>query len=698
MKIKTISAASAAALLMTACNTTNPLLVESTLPYGAPQFDKIKAEHYLPAFEQSIAEYKSEIDAIAGNAEAPTFENTIVAMERAGKTYDNVANIFFNVKEADSSEELEQIAEEISPMLNDLSMYISLNESLFERVKAVWDSRESLCLDVDQQTLLENAYKGFVRGGANLSPEDKETYGKLSEQLSLATLRYGRNLLNATNAFHLNLTDEADLEGLPSYLVDLGKQTAEEKGEQGWSFDLSYPSYGPFMRFSAKRELREKMSKAYNSRAIGGEFDNTALVREIADLRLAIANILGYSTYAEYALEERMLKSPAQVNGFLKDLLDASIAPAKKDVQRVFEYAKTHGFEGNELQSWDFSYYSEGLMNEKYAYNEGDLKPYFQLEDCIDAVFGLAGKLYGLQFEERKDIPAYHKDVKVYDVKDENGRHMALFYADFFPRASKRGGAWMTEFKGQTIENGVESRPFISLVTNFTKPTANDPSLLTHDELQTFLHEFGHSLHGILTEGRYGSLTTTNVPRDFVELPSQIMENWAFEQEFLEGFAKHYKTSEPIPAELMEKLIASKNYNAAYFQVRQLGFGILDMAWHDRKSPSDMETLEYEKKALECCAVLPSVEGCAISTSISHLFSGGYAAGYYSYKWSEVLEADAFSLFKEKGIFNREVAESFRANVLSKGGSEDAAVLYRRFRGHDPEVKALLDKLGITKK
>ena len=680
-------------MLMASCNT-NPLLQESTLPYGAPQFDKIKSEHYMPAFKEGIAQAKAEIDAIVANSAQPDFENTIEAMERSGKTLNKVSSIFFNLLEADSDETLQQIAEEVSPLLNDYQMYVSLNEKLFARVKSVWERKEDLGLAQDQMTLLEKTYKSFTRGGANLQGEDRQKYAQLSEQLSLATIRFGRNVLAATNAYKLNITDEAKLAGMPDYLKELGKQTAEEAGQQGWTFDLSYPSYGPFMRFCDDRELRKEMYLAYNSRGLKEEGDNTELVKEIASLRLQIANLLGYETYAHYALEERMLKTPSQVNGFLEDLLQASLPKARKEVKAIQDYAAAHGFKG-ELQSWDFSYWSEKLKNERYTISDAELKPYFRLDDCIDAVFGLAGKLYGLSFEERSDIPVYHPDVKVYDVKNEQGRHMALFYVDFFPRASKRNGAWMTEFRGQSIVDGTEYRPFVSLVTNFSKHTAREPPLITPDELETLLHEFGHSLHGMLAEGRYESLCGTNVARDFVELPSQIMENWAYEPEFLQSFAKHYKTGETIPAELIEKISASRNYNAAYLQVRQLNFGILDMAWHDQKTMSEEPTVEFEKRVLSRMAVLPDVPGTAISTSITHLFSGGYAAGYYSYKWSEVLEADAFSLFKEKGIFSREVAESFRANILSKGGSEDEAVMYRNFRGHDPEVGALLRKLGI---
>lgn len=694
MKKMTIAAVLCAAAL-TSCNMHNPLLEESPLEYGAPQFDKITPAHYMPAFKQAIKEAKAEIDAIVANPETPNFENTIEALEFSGMKLVKVEEIFFAVKEAHSSEALEKIAEEVSPLLTEYSMYVSLNEKLFEKVKTVYEGRDSLNLESDQMKLLENTYKGFVRGGANLSEEDKAEYSKLVEELSLATLKFGKNVLDATNAYSLNITDSTDLAGLPDYVIALGKQTAQEKGQQGWTYDLSYPSFGPFLKFSEKRELREQMWREYNTRAVGGEFDNTPVVRQIVELRLKIANILGYRTYADYALEERMLKTPEKVDAFLTSLLEPSIGPARKEVATVFAYAKTHGFEDSELKAWDFSYWSEKYQNEKYSLSVSDLKPYFKIEDCIDAVLGLAGKLYGIQFEQREDLPVYQEDVKVFDVKDENGRHMALLYADFFPRSSKRGGAWMTEYRGQWIKDGIETRPIITLVTNFSKPTADTPALLTHDELETFLHEFGHCLHGMLSEGRYPSLTCTNVSRDFVELPSQIMENFAYEPEFLQGFAKHYQTGEVIPSSLIDKVIAAKNYLAAYYQVRQLSFGILDMAWHELSEMTELSTLDFESEVAPRTQVLPFVPGTSTSCSITHLFSGGYASGYYSYKWAEVLEADAFSLFKEKGIFNREVSDSFKENILSKGGSIDEAEMFRNFRGRDPKPEALLKKLGI---
>lgn len=711
MDKRIIAAAGGILCLLSSCdNKMNPLLTDSTLPYGAPQFDKIKTEHYLPAFEQAITEAKAEIDAIVNNPDAPTFENTIAALDEAGGRLNDAAGIFYNLMEADTNDQMQDIAEKVSPMMTEYSMYVSLNEPLFARVKAVHESAEGL--EPDQARLLEKTWKSFVRSGANLGAEDKETYSKLSEQLSLLTLQYGKNVLAATNSFTLNLTDEADLEGLPDFVREAAVETAKSKEMEGWAFDLSAPSYGAFMKYSTRRDLRQKMWMAYNTRATEGENSNIELCRQIAESRLKIANILGYETYADYALEERMAKNPHTVNEFIQKLLEPSLPAAKAEVKELYEYARANGFEDSEIQPWDFGFWSEKLKDARYSINDEQLKPYFRLESCIDAAFGLAEKLYGLTFEERKDIPVYHPDVKVYDVKDADGVHKALFYADFFPRASKRGGAWMTEFRGQSIVNGVEKRPFISLVTNFTKPTADKPSLLTHDELTTLLHEFGHSLHGILAEGRYSSLTGTNVSRDFVELPSQIMENWAFEPEFLDTFARHFETGEALPDTLVNKIVAAKNYHAAYAQVRQLQFGILDMAWHtlkggsesghfdrlsDLKTMQELGTIAFEKAALKSSNVIPSIPEACISTSFSHIFSGGYSAGYYSYKWSEVLEADAFSLFKEKGIFSTEVSHSFRDNILSKGCSEDEDVLYRRFRGHDPEPEALLEKLGIVR-
>lgn len=689
--------AAASLAFITSCNMENPLLTESSNPYGAPAFDKIRNEHYVPAFKAGIEEAKAEIDSITANPEEPDFRNTIEALEYSGRTLNRVSGIFYNLMEADTDDEMQAIAEEIAPMMTEYSMYISLNKPLFEKVKAVYMKKDSLDLDQDQKKLLEDTYESFARNGANLSDADKETYSKYAEELSLATLQFSKNVLASTNAYTLHITDSTDLAGLPQYVVDMAAMYAKEKGLDGWVVTLDYPSFGPFMKYSENRELRKDVYMAYLTRSVGGEFDNTEIVKKIVDLRIKMSKLLGYETYADYALENKMAKDPETVNAFLKELLEPTMPFAKQEIADILEFAKENGYEDSELKSWDFSYWSEKYREAKFNLNEEQLKPYFRLENCIAAVFDLANRLYGLTFTEIHDVPVYHKDVKVYDVKDADGRHMALFYADFFPRASKSGGAWMTAFREQCIYNGVEERPFISIVTNFTKPTENAPSLLTHGEFVTFLHEFGHSLHGILAEGRYPSLTGTSVPRDFVELPSQIMENWAYEPEYLDTFAKDYRTGEVIPDSLITKIVASKNYLAGYSQVGQLRYGIMDMAWHTLTAVPEESTVDFEKETVAPISIIPAAPGTAFSPTFSHIFAGGYAAGYYSYKWAEVLEADAFSLFKEKGIFNKEVADSFRENILSKGGSEDVAVLYKRFRGHNPEPEALMKKLGLVK-
>lgn len=682
----------------------NPLLVESPLPYSAPQFDKIKNGHYVPAFEAGIREAKAEIDRIAANEEKPSFANTVEALEYSGKTLSRVSDIFYNILEADSDDELQDIAEKISPMMTEYSMYVSLNEKLFGRVKEVYFSEEAASLDGDRKRLLEETYKSFVRNGALLQGADREAYGKNMEELSLLSLKFGKNVLAATNAYVLHITDSKDLAGLPGHVVELGRMTAEEKHLEGWAYTLDRPSYGPFMQYCDNPALRRDMYMAYNTRAAGGEYDNSEIVSEIASLRLKVACMLGYGTWADYVLEENMAKDRNTVEKFLGKLMRSSLPFAQKEVSGLYDYACSHGFvriaeeaglPSDRLMPWDFSYWAEKYKEAEYSLTDEQLKPYFRLGNCVDAVLGLACRLYGVSFEERQDIPVYNKDVKVYDVKDNDGSHLALLYADFFPRPSKRGGAWMTEFRGLRVENGVEERPLVSIVMNFTKPGVSSPSLLTHDELTTFLHEFGHSLHGMFARGRYPSLCGTNVARDFVELPSQIMENWAFEPEFLALFAKDYRTGKTIPEDLVWKIVNAKNYLAGYYQVRQLDFGVLDMAWHALENEPDVPALEFEQRALDGFRVLPHVPGTAVSTSFSHIFSGGYSAGYYSYKWAEVLEADAFSLFKEKGIFDRATAESFRLEILSRGDSEDPAVLYRNFRGRDPEPEALMKKLGL---
>ena len=671
----------------------NPLLTESPLPYGAPQFDKIQNSDYLPAFQEAFRQGKQEIDSIVANPDAPTFQNTIEALEYSGSLVNKVGAIFYNLLEADATDELQDIAEKVSPLQTEYSMYISLNDKLFERIKTVYNQRESLGLEPDQMKLLEDTYKSFERSGANLSPEDKKKYSEISEKLSLLTLQFQKNQLSSTNNFQMVLTDEADLAGLPGYIRDMAAQAAKDKGVEGWLFDLSAPSYGGFIKFSDRRDLREKMYRAYNRRAFQDEWDNTETIRQIVDLRYQEAALLGYKDYADYKTELRMVGNGAAVWDFIEKLRAPALPKAKEEVAELNKYAKSIGFDGDQIRPWDFSYYAEKQRVAKYNLTDEELKPYFRLEDCINAIFSLANRLYGITFQPA-DVPVYHPDVKVYEVRDADGSFLALFYADFFPRATKRSGAWMTSFRDLKIENGVEERPFISLVTNFTKPTADTPSLITHDEFTTMLHEFGHSLHGILAKGRYPSMTGTSVDHDFVELPSQIMENWGYEKEYLQSFAKHYQTGDALPDSLIAKIKASKNYLSAYYHMRQLQFGILDMNYHTQTKPIQGEIIKFEKDALLSTDVLPSVPECIISTSFGHIFSGGYAAGYYSYKWAEVLAADGFSLFEEKGIFDKETARKFR-HLLEQGGSVEAAKLYRDFRGHDPEPEALLRQLDI---
>ena len=589
---------------------------------------------------------------------------------------------------------MQALALELSPMLTEFSNDVSLDPKLFARVKAVYDRRESLGLNTEQRRLLEKTYKGFARSGAALSDGDKKIYRELTARLSELSLQFNQNSLAATNAFTLHVTDPAVVGELPDFVREGMAAEAKERGLDGWVVTLQIPSMVPFMTYSSNRALKEKLWRAYNTRCVGGEFDNSAIVEEIADKRLQLAGLLGYETYADYVLEERMAESSPTVNAFLAELLDRAVEAARRDVETVAGYARAQGFDA-ELMPWDFGYYSEKLKHERYELSEELTKPYFQLENVRRGMFELANRLYGITLRENPEIPVYHPDVKAYEVFDADGSFLAVLYMDFFPRASKRGGAWMTEFRQQGVENGVETRPLISVVYNFTKPTDSLPSLLTFDEVTTMLHEFGHALHGIFAAGTYPSLTGTAVYRDFVELPSQIMENWAYEKEFLDLFAVDYRTGEKMPAELIRRILDAKNYLAAYSHIRQVAYGLCDMAWHSISEPVKMPVVDFEKKAIARAQVLPYVDGQCTSTSFGHIFSGGYAAGYYSYKWAEVLEADAFSLFKEKGIFDRETAASFRENILSKGGSEHPMKLYVRFRGHKPDTQALFDKMGI---
>ena len=672
----------------------NPLLAAWNTPHQTPPFSEIELSDYEPAFDAAIACSRAEVDAIVNNPKKPTFGNTIVALERQGELLNRISGIFFNLLEADTSDEMQEIALRVQPKLTEFSNDLSLNPELFARVKYVYEHPGRL--KKEDKKLLEDTYQGFARSGAALSDADKELYRKYSSELSALTLQFGQNALAGTNAFTLNITDPKVVAELPAFVQEGMAADAKARGEKGWTVTLQQPSYLPFMTYSSNRDLKEKLWRARSTIALGGEFDNCENVKKIANTRLKIANLLGYKCYADYVLERRMAENTPTVNAFLEELLTATKSYADADYRMVSDYAASLGFKG-QLMPWDWSYYTEKYKDEKYALNTELVKPYLKLENVKKGVFMLANKLYGLNFTPNDKIGVYHPDVTAYDVTDESGRFMAVLYLDFFPRESKRSGAWMTEFRGAKIEDGEETRPLVSLVMNFTKPTETAPSLLTFDELETFLHEFGHALHGMLGEGKYESQTGTSVYRDFVELPSQLMENWATEKEFLDLWAVHYETGEPIPADLVDRIVAAQNYLAAYSNVRQLSFGLTDMAWHTLTEPFEGDVVEFEAASMTPTQVLPVVPGTAMAPSFGHIFSGGYAAGYYGYKWAEVLEADAFSLFKEKGIFNREVASSFRENVLSKGGTEHPMELYVRFRGHKPETKALIEKMGLGK-
>ena len=669
-------------------DTNNPLLAEWDTPHATPPFDKISISDYEPAFETAIAVSRAEIDAIVNNPAKPSFNNTILALEKQGELLDRLSSVFFNILECNTSEELQAIAMRVQPKLTELGNDVSLNPELFKRVKAVYEN-PGWCLSKEDKKLLENTYKSFVRSGANLCDADKELYRQYSSELSQLTLQFGQNSLAANNAFSLNITDAKRVAELPDFVKEGLAMEAKARGQKGWTVTLKAPSYVPFVTYSSQRDLKEKLSRARGCCAIGGKFDNTENIRKITTLRLKIANLLGYERFADYVLDNRMAEKTETVNSFLAELLEQTKEYADNDYATLNAYAKSLGFEGD-IQSWDWAYYSEKYKNEKYAVSDEAVKPYLELENAKQGVFLLANKLYGLTFKPAEGVAKYHEDVSVYEVSEANGNHLAILYLDFFPRDSKRAGAWMTEFRG--AEGDI--RPLVSLVMNFTKPTESTPSLLTFDEFTTFLHEFGHACHGMLAKGKYGSLNGTNVFRDFVELPSQILENWAYEKEYLDLWAKHYQTGETMPAELIEKIIAAKNYLAAYANVRQLSFGMTDMAWHTLTAPYEGDIVEFELKAMAPAQVLPVVEGTALSPTFGHLFSGGYAAGYYGYKWAEVLAADGYSLFTEKGIFNQEAASRFRA-LLEGGGKEHPMDLYVKFRGHKPQTKALIDQMGL---
>lgn len=676
----------------------NPFFSVYKTPHGTPPFDKIKNEHYEPAVDRGIKEHKAEIDKIVRIRAVPTFENTILPFEESGRLLSNVASVFFNLLSAESNDEMLEIAQRIQPKLSAHSNETTLNELLYQKIKAVYDKRLESNLNPEQIRLVEKIHRSFENSGATLVGKDRDTYKELSSKLSQLTLTFGQNALKESNKFEMILTDEADLAGLPQSTKDAAAASAKSKNKEGWRFDLSAPSYIAFMKNSSRRDLREKLYKAYGSKCVaGGEFDNQENVKEIVKTRMQIANLLGYKDYASYVLRNKMAKDKEHVFDLLDKLFDAYTVAAREDVKQVEGFAVGMEAEAIDLQPWDWSYYSDKLKDAKYSVNDETVRPYFELENVKKGVFGLATDLYGITFKKNTKIPVYHPEVEAFDVVDAKGNFVAVLFTDFHPRQGKRQGAWMTEFKGQYVEKGTDSRPHVSIVMNFTRPTENDPALLTFDEVETFLHEFGHALHGMLTKCTYESLSGTSVLHDFVELPSQIMENWLTEKEYLDKFAVHYKTGEKIPAELVKKLIDAANYNAGYLCYRQLSFGYLDMAWHSLSTPYTGDVIDFERKAMGKTALLPVVDGMSMSTSFSHIFSGGYAAGYYGYKWAEVLDADAFSVFQANGIFDKKTADSFRENILERGNTEEPMKLYVKFRGQEPTVDALLKRNGIKK-
>jgi peptidyl-dipeptidase Dcp len=673
----------------------NPLLEKFNTPFDTPPFQEIKTEHFLPAIEEGIAISKKEIEKIKSN-EQPTFENTIEAMDNAGEKLNVAASVFFNLNSAETNDEIQKLAREISPLLTAHSNDILLDKELFAKVNNVYQNKSAFGLDEEQEMLLEKTYKSFIRNGANLNEEDKAKLREIDKELSQLSLQFGENVLAETNKYEMVIEEESRLEGLPESIKEAAAHTAAEKGKEGkWVFDLSFPSYVPFMTYAKDRELRRELFIAYNTKASKGDnLDNQEIIKNILRLKNERVKLLGYEKYADFILEERMAKGAEAVLSFLTDLMEKAKPHAQQEVEELAAFAKKlDGLE--KLEKWDFAYYAEKLKKEKFEVDDEMLRPYFELNSTINGVFTTAEKLYGLKFVENKDIQVYHPDVTAYEVLDENGNHLAVFYADFFPRAGKRNGAWMTSYRGQKMVNGKNQRPHVSIVCNFTKPSKTKPSLLTFNEVTTLFHEFGHALHGMLADTKYESLSGTSVYWDFVELPSQIFENWCYEKECLDLFAKHYETGEKIPEDLIEKIKASSNFHQGYQTIRQISFGLLDMAYHSTDPDQITSIPEFEKSSMKETELLTPVEGTLMSTSFSHIFQGGYAAGYYSYKWAEVLDADAFELFLEKGIFNKEVATSFKDNILSKGGSRHPLELYQKFRGREPKPEALLKRAGL---
>lgn len=675
----------------------NPFFSEFDTPHGTPPFDRINTDHYEEAILRGIEIARSEIDAIAENRESPTFGNTIVALDRAGADLNRVLNVFFPLNSALSDDRMMEITNRITPLLSDYSTSIILNEALWHRVKDVYEHRDSMTeLDTEDKMLLQNTYDSFALSGANLQGDDRETFRRLKAELSRLTTIFGQNVLRELNTYEIWLSAD-DLGGLPEAATEAAALAAEEKGRKGeYLFTLEAPVYLQFMKYSDRRDLRERMYRLYSGRNISGKYSNIDVMMQIAETRRQIARLLGAGTYAEHATRKSMAENPGNVMNLLESLRDAYRPALDAEMAELTGFASETEGKTIELMPWDYSYYSNKLKNSKYSYDEQAMRPYFRLDKVIDGVFGLATRLYGLRFRENPDIQVYHPDVKAFDVTDSDGTFVGVIYTDFFPRPTKRAGAWMTDFAPQMVDAaGKNHRPIVTIVMNFTKPTADKPSLLTPYEVETFLHEFGHALHGLLSQCKYASLSGTNVYQDFVELPSQFNENFLTHKEFLDSFARHYITDEKIPDELVERLKAQSRYGAAYACMRQLSFGLIDMKWHSFENEISGSAEDIERSGAESVAIFPPVENTMVSPQFSHIFSGGYAAGYYSYKWAEVLDADAFAAFEEHGIFDRETAMSFRRNILERGGTENPAILYRRFRGKDPSIDALLRRDGI---
>lgn len=676
---------------------TNPLLESRNTPHGTPPFHLIRAEHFSPAIVEAIALASAEIDTITDNPEAPTFRNTVEALERSGEMVGDISLILFNLNSAETSKELQAAAQETSPLLARFSNDITLNRRLFERIKTLYESRDKLGLTPEQDRLLYKKYRNFIMGGAGIADSDRVRFREISEELSKLALKFEENVLDETNSFALEITNPEGLDGLPPDVIAMAAYEAKKRNRDGWVFTLHYPSYLPFMQYSTLRELREKMFRAYSSRAFhNDEKDNRALVAKMVNLRLEIAGILGYKNFAQMVLEDRMAENQSNVEKFLDELFTASHDAALEDLKDIQEFATESGHPGK-VERWDWAFYSEKLKLKKHRIDDELLKPYFRLEKVRDAVFGLATTLYGLKFTPAPEIPVYHPEVTAWEVSDRDNSLLAIFYTDFHPREGKQGGAWMTSYREQRNENGRRIIPFISIVTNFTRPNGDKPSLLTFNELTTLLHEFGHALHGMLSKCNYESLSGTNVARDFVELPSQFMENWAFEKEWLDKWAEHYQTGEKIPSEYIQRIRDAETFNEGYACNRQLGFGFLDMAWHSLYEPFEGDVSDKEAEAFSKTELFSFDRSLNMSCSFTHLFGGGYAAGYYGYKWAEVLDADAFSFFRESGIFNPAVAESFRLNILEKGDTEKPMDLYKKFRGKEPSMEAFLKRSGLKR-